>query len=110
MRIRQLRKENKLRQADVAKILDVTPEAYSMWENGVRQIGLAHLIKLAEFYGVTLEYLVGTSSQPKSAESLNADENALLMHFARLDEADKGLVLAMARNLAANKKYEDRLR
>ncbi len=106
MRIKQLRLERKLRQADVARILNVTPEAYSMWEKGVRQMSIANLAVLAEFYGVTLGYLAGTSNERLSQGSLSAEEESLLLWYKKLDEADKGLLAAMARNLAANKKYE----
>ena len=91
MRIKQLRTERKLRQADVARLLNVTPEAYSMWENGVRQMSLSNLVALANFYGV----------------SLSADEESLLDWYKKLDEADRGLLAAMARNLACNKKYQN---
>ena len=107
MRIKQLRTERKLRQADVARLLNVTPEAYSMWENGVRQMSLSNLVALANFYGVTLEYLVGVSSERWTKESLSADEESLLDWYKKLDEADRGLLAAMARNLACNKKYEN---
>ena len=107
MRIKQLRTERKLRQADVARLLNVTPEAYSMWENGVRQMSLPNLVALANFYGVTLEYLVGVSSERWTKESLSADEESLLDWYKKLDEADRGLLAAMARNLACNKKYEN---
>ena len=105
MRIKQLRLEHRLRQADVARVLSVTPEAYSMWENGARQMSIANLIVLARYYGVSLEYLTGVSPERKAAADLSADENALLEWYGKLDEADKGLVAAMARNLAGNRKY-----
>ena len=108
MRIKQLRTERKLRQADVARILNVTPEAYSMWENGVRQMSLPNLVVLARFYGVTLEYLVGISSERWTEGSLSSEEESLLVWYKQLDDADKGLIAAMARNLAANKKYDSR--
>ena len=110
MRIKQLRTERKLRQADVARILNVTPEAYSMWENGVRQMSLSNLVVLARFYGVTLEYLVGISSERWTEGSLSSEEESLLVWYKQLDDADKGLIAAMARNLAANKKYDSRQR
>ena len=90
----------------MARILNVTPEAYSMWEIGVRQMSIANLAVLAEFYGVTLGYLAGTSNERLSQGSLSAEEESLLLWYKKLDEADKGLLAAMARNLAANKKYE----
>lgn len=81
MRLKQLRKENRLRQADVAKVLNVTPEAYSMWESGARQMSLNNLVALSRFYGVSLAYLAGVSEERRAGGGLSADENALLDWF-----------------------------
>lgn len=107
MRLKQLRLENKLRQADVAKLLNVTPEAYSMWETGVRQAGVSNLVVLARYYNVSLEYLVGVSDTRHITDNLSADEEMLLQWYSQLDATDRGLLSLLARSLAAGKKYGD---
>ena len=93
MRLKQLRIENNLRQSDVAKVLKVTPEAYSMWETGVRQPSLAGLITLSSLYGVTLEYLVGITDARRDYGNLSTDEER------------RQLLTLLLQSLAGNKKY-----
>ena len=59
-RIRDLREDDYLTQEYIAKIvLNCTRSAYSKMEAGSRLISINDLIKLADFYKVSLDYLVG---------------------------------------------------
>lgn len=59
LRLRELREDNDLTQQQIADILQCTQAAYSKYENGQRNISVDILIKLANFYGVTTDYLLG---------------------------------------------------
>ena len=63
MRIRALREDNNLTQEEVAKYLHIKQNTYSQYENGQRQVPLDILIKLANYYNVTLDYLVGRTNK-----------------------------------------------
>lgn len=65
MRIRDLREDKDLYQKDIAKILQISQQYYSEYENGKRTIPITHLIKLAKFYNVSLDYLVGLTDISK---------------------------------------------
>lgn len=56
-RIRDLREDHDLSQKNVASIIGTTQQYYSEYERGVREIPLHSFIKLAEFYGVSLDEL-----------------------------------------------------
>lgn len=58
-RIRELREDHDLRQIDVAKILDMSQTGYSKYETGENDVPTTILIKLADFYGVTTDYILG---------------------------------------------------
>lgn len=59
-RIRDLREDDDLTQEYIVKIvLNCTRSAYSKMEAGSRLISINDLIKLADFYKVSLDYLVG---------------------------------------------------
>lgn len=58
-RIENLRVDHDLTQADVAKILNCQREVYRRYEKGIRELPLSYAIILADFYGVSLDYLVG---------------------------------------------------
>lgn len=58
-RIRALREDKDLRQIDIAKILNCSQRVYSNYERGDLDIPTDILVKLAEFHGVTTDYLLG---------------------------------------------------
>lgn len=64
-RLRGLREDKDLKQIDIAKILNVTQVAYSCYETGRRQIPIDALIKLALFYNVNVDYLLGLTDERK---------------------------------------------
>ena len=57
--------EHCLTQEDVAKVLHVSQNTYSQYEIGVSRYPLDAIIKLAEYYGVSIDYLVGLTDEPK---------------------------------------------
>lgn len=57
-RIRDTREDRDLTQTDIANILGIKAQQYCRYEKGQREIPLHYLIKLAEFYGVSVDYLV----------------------------------------------------
>lgn len=57
-RIRDLREDNDLTQDDVAKILGTSQTMYARYERGANELPIRHLIKLADFYGVTADYIL----------------------------------------------------
>ena len=58
-RIRDLREDSDKTQKDIAQILHMNTTVYQRYERGEREIPLWAAIKLADHYGVTLDYLVG---------------------------------------------------
>ena len=59
--LRELRKERALRQSDLAKELGVSARTVSFWENGERECDFNTLIKIAQFFKVSTDYLLGIS-------------------------------------------------
>ena len=58
-RIRDLREDRDLRQRDVAEFLQCTQVSYSHYELGKRDIPTDVLLRLAEYYGTSTDYLLG---------------------------------------------------
>ncbi|MBP7267612.1 MAG: helix-turn-helix domain-containing protein [Eubacterium sp.] len=58
-RIRDLREDHDLTQKQVAKILNCSQQVYSNYELGQRDIPTAILIKLADYYNVSTDYILG---------------------------------------------------
>ena len=57
-RIRDLREDNDLTQTKVAKMLGMSQTGYSKYETGENDLPTAVLIKLAEFYNTSIDYLL----------------------------------------------------
>ncbi|MBY7125753.1 helix-turn-helix transcriptional regulator [Bacillus sp. 16GRE42] len=60
-RLHTLRKERKMRQEDMAKQLGIARTTYAMYEQGNREPDYNTLIKLATFFEVSIDYLLGTT-------------------------------------------------
>ena len=58
MRLKELREDKDLTQAEVAKLLNVKQNTYSQYETNKRQLPIDVLIKLAKFYKTTTDYIL----------------------------------------------------
>lgn len=63
-RIRQLREDSDLNQTQVAKMLGMSQTGYSKYETGENDVPTAILIKLADFYNVSVDYLLYRTNNP----------------------------------------------
>lgn len=79
--IKDLRKQKSLSQQAIANYLQITRQAYSNYENGKREPDYETLLKLSEFFGVTVDYL----TRGEMAETLTAPEKQLLDLFRQLN-------------------------
>ena len=64
-RIRDLREDHDLKQRDLANYLNCSQQVYSNYELGQRDIPTDVLIKLANYYNVSIDYLLGQTKNPK---------------------------------------------
>lgn len=64
-RLRDLREDADLNQTAIANYLGIQQTVYSRYERGARTIPLELLIQLADFYNVSLDFLVGRTNNTK---------------------------------------------
>lgn len=57
-RIKELRLKAKLSQTQVAEVLEVKQQQYQRWESGKRDFPIAVVVQLAEFFGVSTDYIL----------------------------------------------------
>lgn len=57
--LKSLRQEKGIGQVELAQKINVSKGIISLWENGLREPGMYSLIALADFFGVTVDYLIG---------------------------------------------------
>ena len=64
-RLRDLREDKEMTQEEVATILGIQQTVYSRYERGFQTIPLERLIKLADLYGTSVDYLIGRTNNPE---------------------------------------------
>ena len=64
-RIRDLREDADLSQSQIAAYLGIQQTVYSRYERGFQTIPLEHLIRLADYYNVSTDYLLGRTRRPE---------------------------------------------
>ena len=61
--LRDLREDHDLRQKDVADLLGISQTVYSRYERGYQTIPVAYLLTLADYYKVSVDYLLDLTDQ-----------------------------------------------
>lgn len=66
-RLKDLREDgNKvIKQGEIAELLGTTQQTYSIWERGEREIPFHHVITLAKYYNVSIDYIAGLTNNKK---------------------------------------------
>ena len=62
--LRDIREDRDIRQTEIAKILNVSQNTYSQYETGVISLTAEVLIKLSDYYGVSIDYLLDRTKNP----------------------------------------------
>lgn len=63
LRLRELREENSMSQAEMAKLLGCSQQTYSRYETHTTEIPLEQLIFLADYYDTSVDYLLGITNR-----------------------------------------------
>lgn len=66
--LKALREDNDIKQKDIAKVLNVSQNTYSQYETGVISLTAEILIKLADYYNVSVDYLLDRTDNPKKCK------------------------------------------
>lgn len=112
-RLKQLRKENKLKQEDLGNLINVTKTQISDIENGKKSTSIENLVVLAEYFNVSIDYLLGKSENSnttidKNNNTYNLTENEieLLEDFRLLDKYEKRIIKGRIAEMLYNKEIE----
>ena len=96
-----LRESKKLTKKQVADAIGITERAYITYEYGQRDVSTDTLQKLANFYGVTTDYLLGRETnkqidyiqQLADEKGLDSSQRGILAAFCYMDDADREKLL-----------------
>lgn len=95
--MRQLRENKKLTKKQVADGIGISERAYITYEYGERAVSTDTLCKLADFYGVSTDYLLGREPKNETIKQLSAEfamsetEQKLLNNYLNLDDNEKAM-------------------
>ena len=64
----EIREDFNLKQKDIASVLGITQQSYSLWENGSKIIPLKHLNNLCNYYNLSMDYVIGITRTSKSTK------------------------------------------
>ncbi len=94
--IRAMREDKDLKQVEIATVLGIAQQSYSKYENGEHDLPIRHLKKLAQYYNVSTDYLLGLSDYSGSVEVLQSS----------LDANSLGKILSVVYNLTDKEKEQ----
>jgi transcriptional regulator with XRE-family HTH domain len=106
--IKTIRKERGLQQKQVALEVGVDQSNYNKIENGKRDPSVYVLKKLADLFGVTVDYIIEPDKDlPKEVIIADKASNEQLRLIAELDDDDKAMVFKMIDKMLTSKKFKD---
>ena len=70
--LEKIRRDAGMNMREAARGLEIPYTTYVSWEKGDREPNSEMLIKLAEFFDTTIDYLIGRTDDPESADAQNA--------------------------------------
>lgn len=97
LHLKELRIKKGMSQTDVARALGISRQAYNFYENKKRDPDTAMVKTLAEFFGVSTDYLLGRDTPDIKTLLKNPEVQEIAALYNKLPEDKKALVLAMAR-------------
>lgn len=105
--LKKLRKAEGLTQMELAKALNVGASTLAMWESAGREPDIDTLIRIADFFNVSLDELVG---RPKISEDLSRQEIESIKKYRTLDEYGKRAVYTLLEIEGSRQKTEKKRR
>ncbi|HAM87393.1 helix-turn-helix domain-containing protein [Limosilactobacillus mucosae] len=103
-RIAQLRKSRSMSQFQLAKTLNIATSTLGMYETNKRKPNMEMLEKLADFFGVSIDYLLGRETSDKSDIDLDkAIDNAMSFDGKPVTEHDRKMMKQLWKAYMAGK-------
>ena len=116
MRIKELREEKQISQKKLAEIIGTSQRNIGRWENEENEPSYLQIVKLADFFEVSVDYLIGreddigniTISGQSTDQNLSPNEEELLELFNKLNLFEQDSILVQVRALAEKHKVRSK--
>lgn len=101
MRLKELRMARNMTQETLAKLLKISPSAIGMYEQGRREPNQETLLAMADYFGVTIDYLLERDPAKATPEQIEQQKkidklNAL---FNQMTPEQQALLISLAENI-----------
>ncbi|KXA60668.1 XRE family transcriptional regulator [Streptococcus oralis subsp. dentisani] len=106
-RLKKLRKKEKLTQKDIATFLNISQPAYQQFESGKKKMNLETMEKLADYFNVSIDYLLGKTDIPDFDLEIdidNAIDNSVAYDGTPITDNDREIIKDFLKDYFANKK------
>lgn len=106
-RLKKLRKKEKLTQKDIARFLNISQPAYQQFESGKKKMNLETMEKLADYFNVSIDYLLGKTDIPDLDLEIdidNAIDNSVAYDGTPITDNDREIIKDFLKDYFANKK------
>ncbi|EGU62968.1 DNA-binding helix-turn-helix protein [Streptococcus mitis bv. 2 str. SK95] len=106
-RLKKLRKEGKLTQKDIATFLNISQPAYQQFESGKKKMNLETMEKLADYFNVSTDYLLGKTDFTDidlEVDIDNAIDNSVAYDGTPITDNDRMIIKDFLKEYFANKK------
>lgn len=106
-RLKALREEKGFSQAKLAELINITQQAVGKWETGKSTPDPEMIVKLANLFNVSADYLLGrqVNTDKSSNLTLDAATQELINVFSSLNDDGRNKVLEYAQDISSTKKY-----
>ena len=109
VRLKKLRQNANLTQGDIAKVFNIPIRTYASYENNERELNSELLIRFADFFNVSTDYLLGISQQKNEFAHIKKApdfEDPGIRLYKQLDEIDKASTCGYMKALLTAEKYK----
>ena len=98
-RIKELRKAKNMKQVELANAISVSQAALSGYETGKYEPDFDTLQRIAEFFHVSIDYILGRDEKKPVAETDNGREREFVQLFEKLTPEQQDMVLAQLKGV-----------
>ena len=97
-----------VRPADVARATGIHPSVFTDWKKGKSSPKLDKMQKIADYFGVSVDFLMGKESARGVGSDLTGEEAELIMYFRTFNEAGRERALEAIKELLEIPRYTDK--
>lgn len=106
--IKRLREQRGIKQQEIAELINMHRSNYSKIENGQRDISVAALDKIAQFFDISIDQIIHLDGDiPQEVELTDKTALEQMKMIDQLDDEERNMILKMIETFLTKKKFKD---